>query len=133
MTLALERSSAQAQKNAPPSRSKRDHVEVDDEESDNELVSKKINRRESHTLSDSEPAPKSSTARRATKSASKNTEKKGKEPAKSAGRKNQSPTADDLESEPEKQKATKGLNIRANYPLQSVAELPPISLLLPLA
>ncbi|CAE6480908.1 unnamed protein product [Rhizoctonia solani] len=93
-----------------PSRSKRNHVGVDEEESDNEpkLISKKINRRESHTLSDSEHAPKSGTARKMAKSALKDTGKKGKQPAKSAGRKNRSPPPDDTETEPELRKKPKG-------------------------
>ncbi|CAE6477144.1 unnamed protein product, partial [Rhizoctonia solani] len=89
-----------------PSRSKRDHVEVDDEESDDELklVSKKVDRRGSPTLSDDEPTPKSGSARKANKSAPKNTGKKAKGPAKTAGRKEQSPPPDDLEQEQELRK-----------------------------
>ncbi|CAE6487386.1 unnamed protein product, partial [Rhizoctonia solani] len=96
-------------KNASVShRSKRDHVEVDEEESDDEpkLVSKTINRRDSHALSDSEPASKSDTARKKTKSALKNTGKKAK-PTKSAGRKDRSPPPDDLETEPKLRKVAK--------------------------
>ncbi|CAE6513040.1 unnamed protein product [Rhizoctonia solani] len=70
-------------KNASVShRSKRDHVEVDDEESNDGT----INRRDTHTLTDS--ASKSDTARKTTKGALKNTGKKVK-PTKSAGRKDQ--------------------------------------------
>ncbi|CAE6483380.1 unnamed protein product [Rhizoctonia solani] len=92
-----------------PSGSKRDLVEVDDEESDDEpkLVSKKVDRRGSPTLSDDEPAPKSGSAHQATKGAAKNTGKKGKGPAKSAGHKKQSSPPDNFEQEQESRKVVR--------------------------
>ncbi|CAE6531427.1 unnamed protein product, partial [Rhizoctonia solani] len=102
-----------------PSRLKPNHVEVDNEESNDEesddepkFVSKKVDRRGSPTLSDEEPTPKSSSARKANKSALKNTGKKARGPAKSAGCKEQSPPPrepkgtrkdriEELEEEPE--------------------------------
>ncbi|CAE6456778.1 unnamed protein product [Rhizoctonia solani] len=88
-----------------PSRSKRDHVEVDDEELDDEpkLVSKKVDRRGPPTLCDDEPTPKSGSARQ-NKSAPKNTGKKAKGAAKSARRQEQSPPPDDSEQEQRSQK-----------------------------
>ncbi|CAE6456773.1 unnamed protein product [Rhizoctonia solani] len=94
-----------------PSRSKCDHVEVDDEELDDEpkLVSKKVDCRGPPTLSDDEPTPKSGSARQ-NKSAPKNTGKKAKGAAKSARRQEQSPPPDDSEQEQRSQKEVRRLN-----------------------